>query len=136
MPSKFQYAMRLTNTLIVQLPDPNKPHILFTNASKFCYLDVLSQASTKESNETLMKILTSETPLTSIESQTQDLQMSIQYHHSVAYISGSFSQSQYRWPAITKECFSVYMSIKECSFYLQMLIYLFYMTQRSIFLTN
>ena len=38
-----------------------------------------TQASTADSNETLMKILISETPLTSTESQTED--------HPVAYIS-------------------------------------------------
>ena len=50
----------LTNTPIGQLPDPNKPYLLFTDASKFCYLGVLTQASMKESYEALMRILTSE----------------------------------------------------------------------------
>ena len=31
----------------------------------------------------------------------------------------SFNHSQCKWPAITKECFSGFMSIKKCSFYLQ-----------------
>ena len=66
-----------------------------------------------------MKILTSKTPLTTIESKTQDLQLSSNVTHPVAYISGSFSQSQCRWSVITKECFSVFMLIKICSFYLQ-----------------
>ena len=37
----------------------------------------------------------------------------------MAYISGSFCQSQCRWPANILECFSVFISIKNCSIYLQ-----------------
>ena len=65
--------LRLTNTPIVQLPDSNKPYLMFTDASKFFYSGVLTQASTADSNEAVIKIFTSETPLTSVESQTQDL---------------------------------------------------------------
>ena len=66
-------CLRLTNTAIVQLCDPNKPYLLFMDASQFCYSGVLNQASTADSNEVLMKILTSQATLTSIESQKQDL---------------------------------------------------------------
>ena len=52
--------LRLTNTPIVQLPNPNKPYLLFMDASKFYYSGVLTQASTAHSNEALMKILISE----------------------------------------------------------------------------
>ena len=66
-----------------------------------------------------MRILTNTTPLTTVESQTQDLDLPSNVIHTVAYISGSFSQHLCRWPAITKECFSVVMSIKNYSFFLQ-----------------
>ena len=46
-----------------------------------------------------MKILTSETPLTSAEAQTQDLCLPLNIIHQ-----GSFSQSQCRWPMITNKC--------------------------------
>ena len=87
--------------------------------SKICYSDVLTQASTEDSNEALLRILTTKDPIKSVESQIQDLQLESNIIHPVPYISGSFSQSQCRWPAITIECFSVLMSIKKCSFYLQ-----------------
>ena len=64
---------------------------------------MLTQASTEDSNEALLRILTSEDPIKNVESQTQDLQLD-----PVAYISSSFSQSQCRWPVITK---SVLVSI-------------------------
>ena len=64
---------RHTNTPKVQLPNPYQPYLLFTDVSKFCYSGVLTQASTVDSNEVLLKILTSEALLKSVESQTQDL---------------------------------------------------------------
>ena len=66
-------CLMLVNTPVVQLPDPNRPYLLFTDASKFCYSDVFTQASTADSNEALIKILTSKAPLPNIESQTQVL---------------------------------------------------------------
>ena len=64
---------RLANTPIVQVPDPNKPYLLFTDKSKFCYSGMLTQASTDKSNKALIKLLTDKDPLTSVQSQTQDL---------------------------------------------------------------
>ena len=57
---------RLANTLIVQLPDLNKPCLLFTDASKFCYSGVLTQASKDESNKAFLKLLTDNGPLKSV----------------------------------------------------------------------
>ena len=65
-----------------------------------------------ESNEVLVKLLTDKNPLTSVESKTQDLKLNSNLVHPVTYISGSFTTSQCRWPAITKDCFSIFMSIK------------------------
>ena len=64
-------------------------------------------------------MLTDMDPLKSVESQTQVYQLESNIVHLVAYISGSFSESQCRLPAIIKECFTVFVSIKKCSFYLQ-----------------
>ena len=107
---------KLAKTPIVQLPEPNKLYLLFTDVSKFCYSGMLTQASTEDSNKALLRILTSEEPLDSVEFQTQDLQLESNVVHPVAYISGSFSQNQCRWVAITKECFSVFMSITNVPF--------------------
>ena len=57
---------RLANAHIVQLPDPNKPCLLFTDASKYCYSSVLTQASTDKSNTAFLKLLTEKNPLKSI----------------------------------------------------------------------
>ena len=62
-------CLRLANTLIVQLPDTNKPYLLFTNASKFFYSGVLTQALMAKSNDALLQILTNEDPLNSVDSK-------------------------------------------------------------------
>ena len=49
------FHIQLSNTPIVQLPNPNKPYVLFTDVSRFCYSDVLTQASTEDSNKTLLR---------------------------------------------------------------------------------
>ena len=77
------------------------------------------QASTVESNEALIKLLTGKDPLKSVESQTQDLQLKSSVVLHVAYISGSFTGSKCRWPAITKGCFDIFMSIKKCIYKIQ-----------------
>ena len=87
---------QLANTPIVQLPDNHKPYILFTDASKFCNSGVLTQASTDESNKALIKLLTDKDPLKSVKSQMQDLQPKPNIVHPVVYISGNFTESQYR----------------------------------------
>ena len=61
-------CLHLANTLIVQLPDPNKPYLLFTDASKYCYSGVLTQAPTGKSNEALEQVLTKNDSLISIYS--------------------------------------------------------------------
>ena len=101
------------------LPDPNKPHLLFTDASRFCYSGVLTQASTADFNEALLKIFTSKAPLKALNLKDRTFDLQPISYIPVAYISGSFSQSQCRWPAITKECFSIFISIKKYSFYIQ-----------------
>ena len=88
------------------------------DASNYCYSGVITQASTDESNEALVQLLLDNDPLTSVESQTQALKLNANLVLPIAFISGSLTESQCRWPAITKECFGTFMSIKKCSFYL------------------
>ena len=84
---------------------------------------MLTQASTEKLNEALIKLLTDKDPLKSVESQTWDIQLKSNIVHPMAYISGSFPESQWRWPAITKECFGIFMSIKSAPFIYKINIY-------------
>ena len=70
----------LANTPIVQLPNPNKSCLLFTDVRKLCYLGVITQVSTEDSNKALLRILTSEDLLESMESQTPGPLTWIQHH--------------------------------------------------------
>ena len=39
-------------------------------------------------------------------------------HHPVTYVSGLFRGSQLNWAALTKDAYSIYMSVNKLSFYL------------------
>ena len=73
----------------------SKGYTLYTDASKYGWAGVLTQA------HTLM-----------IEGKT------ITTDHPVAYVSGLFRGSQLNWAALTKEAFAIYISVKKLSFYL------------------
>ena len=81
------------------------------------------QASTDKSYEALIKLLTGKDPLKSVQSQIQDLRLNSNVIHPVAYILGSFTESQCRCPAIRKECFSVSISIKNVPLIYKIQIY-------------
>ena len=87
---------RVVHTPIVQLPDPNKPYLLFTDESKICYSGLLTQVSINESNKALIELLTDKDLLKSVQSQTQVLQLKSNIVHTVAYISGSFTEIKYK----------------------------------------
>ena len=61
-------CLRLINTTIIQIPDPNKPYLQFTDASKSVIQVSLFYHPLQTAMKYFMKILTSKTPLTSIES--------------------------------------------------------------------
>ena len=80
---------------ILKFPDPQKSHVLFTDASKYAWTGVLTQPYTQETEG-----------------------RSVTVHHPVTYMSGLFRGSQLNWAALTKEVYVTYMSVKKLSFYL------------------
>ena len=91
---------------ILWYPDPNRPYVLFTDASKYGWAGVLTQPY-KEINE-----------LTQLTANVGASQKKTVIHHPVSYISGLFRGSQLNWAALTKEAYAIYMSIRKLSFYL------------------
>ena len=91
----------LKNTLctkpILKFADPQKPYVLFADASKYAWAGVLPQPYTKEAEGKVVTI-----------------------HHPVTYVSGLFRGSQLNWAVLTKEAYAIYMSIKNLAFTLQM----------------
>ena len=81
---------------ILTYPDPNLPYVLFTNASKYAWACVLTQEKTHIMEEKEVKIL-----------------------HPITYMSGLFRGSQMNWACLTKEAYTIYMSIKKLAYYLE-----------------
>ena len=81
---------------ILRFPDPNKPYTLYTDASKYAWLCVLTQQYTHD-----------------IDSKQ------IVVNHPITYVSGLFKGSQMNWAALTKEAYAIYMSIKKLTYYLE-----------------
>ena len=87
---------------ILKYADTSKPYTLYTDASKYHLVGVLTQSHTTDING-----------------------KSITTDHPVTFVSGLFRGSQLNWTALMKEAFAIYMSVKKLSFHLdQMEIYL------------
>ena len=80
---------------ILKYADTSKGYTLYTDASKYGWAGVLTQAHTSM-----------------VEGKT------VTTDHPVAYVSGLFRGSQLNRAALTKEAFAIYMSVKKLSFYL------------------
>ena len=80
---------------ILVYPDPSKPYVLFTDASKYAWSCVLTQEYIHEIDGKTIKIL-----------------------HPISYQSGLFKGSQLNWACLTKEVYAIYMSIKTLDYYL------------------
>ena len=75
---------------ILKFPDPQRPYVLFTDASKYAWARVLTQPYTEE-----------------IEGKVTTV------HHPVTYVGGLFRGSQLNWATLTKEAYAIYMSVKK-----------------------
>ena len=80
---------------ILKYADTSKPYTLYTDASKYGWVGVLTQSHA-----------------TDIDGK------SVTTDHPVAFVSGLFRGSQLDWAALPKEAFAIYMSVKKLSFYL------------------
>ena len=81
---------------ILVYPDPRKPYVLFTDASKYAWACVLTQEKETEIDGKLTKLL-----------------------HPITYVSGLFRGSQMNWACLTKEAYAIYMSVKKLAYYLE-----------------
>ena len=81
---------------ILRYPDPEKPYVLYTDASKYVWAGVLTQAY-----KHLME------------------KGAVEINHPITYISGLFRGPQVNWAALTKEAYAIYMSAKKLDYYLR-----------------
>ena len=75
---------------VLVYPDPSKPYVLFTDASKYAWSCVLTQESTHTFDGKEVKVL-----------------------HPISYQSGLFKGAQLNWACLTKEAYAIYMSFKK-----------------------
>ena len=87
---------KLLEKLILVFLDPNKPYVLFTDASKYPWSCVLTREHTHTIDGKEVKVL-----------------------HSITYMSGLFKDSQINWACLTKEAYAIYMSVKKLAYYLE-----------------
>jgi len=85
----------LCDAPVLKYPDPQKPYVLFTDASKYAWGGLLTQVYEYPNGD-----------------KTEIV------HHPIHYVSGLFKGSQLNWAALTKEAYAIYMSVKKLSFYL------------------
>ena len=82
--------------LILVYPNPSKPYVLFTDASKYAWSYVLTQEYVYDTDGKERKVL-----------------------HPITYMSGSFKGSQLNWACLTKKAYVIYMSVKKLAYYLE-----------------
>ena len=80
---------------VLKYPDPNKPYIMYTDASKYGWAGVLTQEYEYDEDGKIKKI-----------------------HHPITYLSGLFRGPQLNWAALTKEAYAIYMSVKKLAYYI------------------
>ena len=80
---------------ILVYPNPNKPYVLFTDASKYASSCVLTQEHTHVIKDQEVKVL-----------------------HPITYQSRLFKGSQVNWATLTKEAHAIYMAVCKLDYYL------------------
>jgi hypothetical protein len=95
--SAFEFLKdQLIQAPILKYPDPEKPYVLYTDASKYAWSAVLTQAY-KYVEETVRKR---------------------EVHHPITYVSGLSRGAQLNWATLTKEAFAIYMSVRKLTFFI------------------
>ena len=85
----------LISVSILKYPDTSKLYTIFTDASKYGWAGVLTQEHTSVVNG-----------------------KQVTTNHPVSFVSGMFHGSQLIWAAMTKEAYTIYMTVKKSTFYL------------------
>ena len=80
---------------ILKYPKTDQPYILYTDASKYAWAGVLTQAYNYREEEKEFTI-----------------------HHPITYVSGLFKGPQLNWAALTKEAYAIYMVARKLDYYL------------------
>ena len=92
----FEYMKEiLLKAPVLKYPDPNLPYIIYTDASKYAWAGLLTQAYQDVTCEKEKYI-----------------------HHPITYVSGLFRGPQIGWVAMVKEAYAIYMTCQKLDYYL------------------
>ena len=80
---------------VLKYPNPDQPYVLYTDASKYAWAGVLTQAHTHVVDGVEKEI-----------------------HHPVTYVSGPFRGPQINWAALVKEAYAIYMAARKLHYYI------------------
>ena len=80
---------------VLKYPNPDQPYMLYTDASKYAWAGVLTQAHTH-----------------AVDGVEKEI------HHPVTYVSGLFRGSQINWAALVKEAYAIYMAARKLHYYI------------------
>ena len=80
---------------VLKYPNPDHPYVLYTDASKYAWAGVLTQAHTHVVDGVEKEI-----------------------HHPVTYVSGLFRGPQINWAALVKEAYAIYMAARKLHYYI------------------
>ena len=80
---------------VLKYPNPDRPYVLYTDASKYAWAGVLMQAYTHA--------------VDGVEKEV---------HHSVTYVSGLFRGPQVNWATLVKEAYAIYMATRKLHYYI------------------
>ena len=95
--SAFEYLKQsLTVVPLLAYPDPNKPYVLYTDASNSCIGSCLTQENDSQ-----------EGTLPNVKNEKQ-----------INYLSHKLSKTQCKWSTIEKEVFAIHYSLQKLDYYL------------------
>ena len=80
---------------VLKYPNPDQPYLLYTDASKYAWAGVLTQAHTH-----------------AVDGVEKEI------HHPVTYVSGLFRGPQINWAALVKEAYAIYMAARKLHYYI------------------
>jgi hypothetical protein len=103
---------------ILSYPDPSRPFVLYTDASKYAWGGCLMQ--TAISPEDALKA-TGATPevLENYKRACPTLAYEKEKLHPITYVSKQFQGSQLNWAALTKEAYAIYRGVLKLQFYIK-----------------
>ena len=80
---------------VLKYPNPDRPYVLYTDASKYTWAGVLTQAYRH-----------------AVDGVEKEI------HHPITYVSGLFRGPQINWAALVKEAYAIYMAARKLHYYI------------------